>query len=106
MDAMNFAWATAHPAASLPLVAFAIDDDGMLIWLNDRSDAATSFAKAFLLNHSGVANDINGTAKGYTASAWTTVFAGADAAASFHFSVSDSRVPNPFGTSTYASTYT
>ena len=106
MDALNFAWATAHPAASLPLVAFAIDDDGMLIWLNDRSDAATSFAKAFLLNHSGVGNDINGNAKGYTASGLTTVFAGADAAAYFHVAVGDSRVPDLFGISQYGSVYT
>ncbi len=106
MDALNLAWATAHPAASLPLVAFAIDDDGMLIWLNDRSDAATSFAKAFLLNHSGVGNDINGNAKGYTASGLTTVFAGADAAAYFHVAVGDSRVPDLFGISQYGSVYT
>src|SRR5258707_248123 len=55
MDALNAAWATAHPAASAPLVAFSINDDGMMIWLNDRSDAATSFAKNFLLNQSGAA---------------------------------------------------
>jgi hypothetical protein len=48
----------------------------MLIWLNDRSDAATSFAKDFLLHHSGVGNDINGNPKAYTASGLMTIFAG------------------------------
>jgi hypothetical protein len=106
MDALNAAWATAHPAATAPLVAFAIDDDGMMIWLNDRSDGATSFAKTFLLNHSGVGNDINGNPKAYTASGLKTVFAGAAAAAYFHTSVGDSRVPDVFGISQYGSVYT
>src|SRR5260370_41880350 len=105
MDAMNFAWATAHPAASLPLVAFAIDDDGMLIWLNDRSDAATSFAKAFLLHHSGLGNDINGNAQGYTASGLTPVFAGADAAAYFHVAVGESPLPDLVGISQYGAVF-
>ena len=37
------------PRRHAALVAFAIDDDGMLIWLNDRSAAADAFAKTFLL---------------------------------------------------------
>src|SRR5258708_4600314 len=41
MHALNLAWAAAHPAASLPLVAFSVDDDGMLVWLHYRSEAAT-----------------------------------------------------------------
>ena len=106
MDALNAAWATAHPAASAPLVAFSINDDSMMIWLNDRSDAATSFAKNFLLNHSGVGNDINGNPKAYTASGLRTVFAGSDAAAYLHVAVGDSRVPDVFGISQYGSVYT
>lgn len=106
MDALNAAWAAAHPAATAPLVAFSIDDDGMLIWLNDRSDAATSFAKDFLLHHSGVGNDIKGSPKPYTASGLATVFAGADAAAYFHVAAGDSRVPDVFGISQYGSVYT
>ena len=82
MDGLNAAWTAAHPGAG-DLVAFAIDDDGMLIWLNDRSDAATSFAKAYLLGHSGVGNDINGNPKPYTSSGLRLAFAGADAAAYF-----------------------
>jgi hypothetical protein len=106
MDALDAAWAAAHPATKIPLVAFSINDDGMLIWLNDRSNAATSFAKDFLLHHSGTGNDINSAPKQYTASGLTTVYAGADAAAYFHVGVGDSRVPDLFGISQYGVVYT
>ena len=106
MDALNAAWKASHPAATAPLVAFSINDDGMMIWLNDRSSAATSFAKNFLLNHSGVGNDINSNPKPYTASGLKTVFAGAEAAAYFGVAVGDSRVPDVFGISQYGSVYT
>jgi hypothetical protein len=106
MDALNAAWAAAHPTATTPLVAFSINDDGMLIWLSDRSNAATSFTKDFLLNHSGTGNDLNGNAKNYTASGLATVFAGADAAAYFQVSSGDSRVPDIFGISQYGTVYT
>jgi hypothetical protein len=106
IDALNAAWASAHPSATSPLVAFSVDDDGMLIWLNDRSPAATSFAKSFLLNHSGTGNDINGNPKPYTSSGLTQVFAGADAAHYFHVPVGDPRVPDVFGISQYGVVYT
>ena len=105
MDALNAAWAVGHPKAA-PLVAFSIDDDGMLIWLSDRSVAATSFAKDFLLHHSGTGNDISGNPKAYTASGLKTVFAGAAAAAYFHTAAGDVRVPDIFGISQYGSVYT
>jgi hypothetical protein len=106
MDALDAAWAAAHPTAKTPLVAFSINDDGMLIWLNDRSTAATSFAKEFLLHHPGTGNDINSAAKPYTASGLATVYAGVDAATYFHVSVGDSRVPDLFGISRYGVVYT
>ena len=105
MDALNAAWAAGHPTAA-PLVNFSVNDDGMLVWLSDRSDAATGFAKNFLLNHSGTGNDINGNAKAYTASGLKTIFAGADAAAYFHTAAGDARVPDIFGISQYGVVYT
>ena len=36
IDALNAAWAAHHPGAA-PLVDFSVDDDGMLLWLSDRS---------------------------------------------------------------------
>ena len=47
ISAMNAAWAKSHGAAK-PLVALGVDDDGILLWLSDRSDAATDFASQFL----------------------------------------------------------
>ena len=78
----------------------------MLIWLNDRSDAATGFAKDFLLHHSGTGNDINGNPKPYTSSGLSQVFAGADAAGYFHVPIGDPRVPDVFGISQYGVVYT
>jgi len=106
IDALDAAWATAHPGASSPLVAFSVDDDGMLIWLNDRSRAATRFAQAFLLAHDGVGNDINGNPKPYTASGLRAVFAGRAAARWFGVPNGDPRVPDVFGVSQYGVVYT
>jgi hypothetical protein len=46
--ALNTAWKSSHPGATP--VASGTDDDGMLLWLNDRCEAATDFARQFLLN--------------------------------------------------------
>ena len=103
--ALNSAWASAHPGAG-DLVAFSINDDGMLIWLNDRSPAAESFAKSFLLDHSGVGNDINGSPKAYASSGLAHVYAGADAAAFIGVPFADPRVPDVIGISQYGVVYT
>ena len=105
LDALNAAWSAAHPGSG-DLVAFAVDDDGMLIWLNDRSPAATSFAADFLMHHSGTGNDINGNPRAYTSSGLAQVFPGAAAAAYFHVPVGDARVPDVFGISQYGVVYT
>ena len=105
IDALNAAWTAAHPGAG-DLVAFSIDDDAMLIWLHDRSAAATSFAKSFLLAHSGVGNDINGNPKAYTSSGLAAVYAGSDAAAYFGVPAGDARVPDVLGLAQHGSVYT
>ncbi|SDP18650.1 Type I phosphodiesterase / nucleotide pyrophosphatase [Nakamurella panacisegetis] len=53
--ALDSAWAADHPAAA-PLVSFSVDDDGMLLWLSDRSSAALDFAQHFLLTYAAPAN--------------------------------------------------
>jgi hypothetical protein len=106
IDALNAAWKAAHPTATANLVAFSINDDGMLMWLNDRSDAATSFAKSFLLGHNGTGNDINGNPKAYTASGLKTVMAGDDAARFLHVPDGDARVPDLIGIVQYGVVYT
>jgi hypothetical protein len=105
IDALNAAWTAAHPGAG-DLVAFSIDDDAMLMWLNDRSPAATSFAKAFLLGYSGVGNDIDGNPKPYTSAGLAQAYAGADAAAYFGVSVGDARVPDVLGIAQHGVVYT
>jgi hypothetical protein len=108
IDALNAAWnAAGHPGQ---LVAFSIDDDGMYMWLNDRSQAAADFAKTFLLGHSGTGTDITGAPKPYTQSGLATVYAGADAATFFHVAASDmvgkQRVPDLVGISQVGTVYT
>ncbi|MDP9256825.1 MAG: alkaline phosphatase family protein [Actinomycetota bacterium] len=105
VDALNAAWTAAHPGAG-DLVAFAIDDDVMLMWLNDRSPAATAFAKTFLLGHSGTGNDIDGNPKAYTSSGLAQAYAGADAAAYFGVPTGDERVPDVLGIAQHGVVYT
>ncbi len=105
INALNTAWAAQHPTDP-PLVSFSINDDGMLIWLSNRSTQATSFAKNFLLIYSGTGNDINGAPKPFTSSGLAHVYAGADAAAFMNVSQSDARVPDLIGVSQVGSVYT
>jgi hypothetical protein len=106
MDALDAAWQAAHPAATQPLVLGSVNDDGMVIWLTDRSQAAADFAQQFLLNHSGTGNDINGNPKAYTASGLRQVFAGEAAADFFRVEPGDPRVPDVFGISQVGVVYT
>ena len=106
LTALDTAWQTAHPTDTTPLVAFAVDDDGMLIWLNDRSAAATSFARTFLLAQSGIGNDINGSPKAYMRSGLRTVYAGEAAADFMHVKPGDPRVPDVIGIAQVGSVYT
>jgi hypothetical protein len=108
IDALNAAWKAAGHSGDL--VALAVNDDGMIVWLNDRSQAAADFAKNFLLGHSGTGTDITGASKAYTQSGLTTVYAGADAAAYFKIPAGDTvgnqRVPDLFGIAQVGTVYT
>ena len=103
---LNAAWAVEHPESTAPLVAFNIDDDGMLIWLHDRSAAATAFARDFLLGHSGTGNDVTGNPKPYTRSGLTDVRAGTAAANYFGVQTGDPRVPDLLGITQVGVVYT
>lgn len=107
IDAMNAAWHAANPAGVNPLVALGTDDDGMLLWLNDRSNAATTFAKNFLQHYSN--NNGNNTTESsihYEHAGLQTIYAGADAANYFHVQPGDPRVPDVFGIAQYGVVYT
>jgi hypothetical protein len=105
VDALNAAWTGAHPGVP-NLVNFSIDDDAMLMWLSDRSDAATTFAKSFLLNLSGTGNDIAGNPKPFTASGLATVYAGNQAASFMSVPHGDARVPDLIGIVQHGVVYT
>jgi hypothetical protein len=105
LDGLNAAWKAAHPGAG-DLVALATDDDAMMIWLNDRSQAAADFAKDYLLKQSGTGNDVNGAPKAYTNSGLAQVYAGKESAEYFHTKVGDPRVPDLFGVVKHGVVYT
>src|SRR5581483_7706548 len=102
---LNSAWQASHPGAP-PLVAHAADDDAMLLWLRDRSPAATNLAHDILLAHGGTATDIAGSSHPYTRSGIDQLYVGAAAAAYFHTPVGDSRVPDVVGLTVPGVVYT
>jgi arylsulfatase A-like enzyme len=106
LDGLNAAWKAAHPSATQDLVAFSLDDDAMLLWLNDRSQAAADFAKQYLLAHDGTGNDIGGNPKPYTASGLAKVYAGKAAADYFGTTTGDERRPDLYGVVQHGVVYT
>ena len=56
---VNAAWAALHPS-NTTLVVQEADDDGLLWWLSDRSQAATDFVKNYLWTHSAPAVNFAG----------------------------------------------
>ena len=103
--AINAAWTAAHPGAG-KLVIFSTDDDGMLLWLSDRSQPAADFVKNYLLTHSAAGNNIAGNPITVSASGLTTVYAGAASAAFYGVPVSDPRHPDITGIVQYGVVYT
>jgi hypothetical protein len=96
VTAVDAAWAKTHPHAA-PLVVYTSDDDVMLWWLSNRSQAAANFTKHYLLTHTAPAFNIHGKRLTVRASGLSRVYAGAAAAAYFGVPVSDPRHPIIFG---------
>jgi hypothetical protein len=105
ISAINAAWAATHPS-NPNLVIFSTDDDGMLLWLSDRSQAAADFVKNYLLTHSAAGNDINGNPITVSSSGLTKVYAGAQSAAFFGVPNSDPRHPDILGIAQHGVVYT
>jgi hypothetical protein len=105
IDAINAAWTAAHPGAG-KLVIFSTDDDGMLLWLSNRSQEAADFVKQYLLTHSAAGNNIAGNSITVSASGLTKVYAGAASAAFYGVPVSDPRHPDITGIVQYGVVYT
>jgi hypothetical protein len=102
IDALNAAWKLSHPSATL--VALGVDDDGMILWLNDRSDAATEFAETFLLKYNDSMASVDG--KPVTSAGLWQVYTGKAAAQLFGVDQSDPRVPDVVGIAQYGVVYT
>jgi Type I phosphodiesterase / nucleotide pyrophosphatase len=105
IGAINAAWTAAHPGAG-NLVVFSTDDDGMLLWLSDRSQAAADFVKNYLLTHSAAGNNISGDPITVQASGLKAVYAGAASAAFFGVPDSDPRHPDVLGIAQHGVVYT
>jgi hypothetical protein len=105
ISAINAAWTAAHPGAG-KLVIFSTDDDGMLLWLSDRSQAAADFVKAYLLTHSAAGNDINGNPVTVSASGLKAVYGGEASADFFGVPASDPRHPDVVGIAQHGVVYT
>ena len=112
IGAVNAAWAAANPTGVNPLVVFGIDDDGMLLWLADRSEKATSFVKSFLWGYTpqkaggsdgnGHFVDCSGTV---LHSGLRQIYAGAAAAELIGVPASDDRVPDVLGIAAIGTVY-
>ena len=104
IGALNDAWAKAHPAAANPLVLFGMDDDGMLLWLADRSGEATEFARHFLWGYVPVktgGSDADGNFVSYDGTVQHAglrqIYAGEEASDFIGVRHSDDRVPDVIG---------
>ncbi|MEO7287093.1 MAG: alkaline phosphatase family protein [Jatrophihabitantaceae bacterium] len=109
IDAINAAWKAKHPAAPA-LVSFAVDDDGMLMWLSNRSASALDFARDYLLTHSAPANTATDPKGVYSstvkASGLTRVYTGAAADTLFRAQRDDSHAPDLVGIAQHGVVYT
>ena len=105
ISAINAAWTTTHPG-NKSLIVFSTDDDGMLLWLSDRSQTAANFVKKYLLTHSAPGNNVNDKPITVTASGLKKVYAGKEAADFIGVPWSDPRVPDIIGISQYGTVYT
>jgi Type I phosphodiesterase / nucleotide pyrophosphatase len=107
ITALNAAWNKSqqggNPKAT-PLVALGTDDDGMLLWLNDRSSTATEFVKEFLTNYNDSSASVDG--KKVTSAGLWQIYTGVAAAQLIGVDQSDPRVPDVIGLSQYGVVYT
>lgn len=107
IGSLNAAWNQDHqngnPQAT-PLVAQGTDDDGMLLWLNDRTETATEYARQFLLNYHDSTASVDG--KSVTSAGLSQVYTGAAAAQLIGVDPSNPRVPDVIGIAQYGVVYT
>jgi hypothetical protein len=96
INGINAAWQAAHPGAG-DLIADATDDDAIMMWLTDRSDAAGAFVSQYLWNHPATGTTISGGTRTLLHSGLVRVFTGAAAARYFGVPRFDPRHPEVWG---------
>ncbi len=107
IDALNAAWNHDHQGGNphaTPLVAQGTDDDGILLWLNDRSTSATDYAREFLMSYNDSTASIDG--KPVSSAGLTQLYAGVAAARLIGVEPADPRVPDVIGIAEYGVVYT
>jgi hypothetical protein len=92
ISSVNAAWAASHPGAA-PLVAAGTDDDAIMWWLSDRSQAAARFVRHYLWTH----NTASGGSRSLAHSGLAKIYAGDASARYFGVSPSDPRHPDVWG---------
>ena len=105
IDGINKAWAAAHPGTG-NLVSFSTDDDIVQLWLSDRSSAATTFVRDWLLAHPVTGHDIKGSPRTLASSGLAAVYAGAGSARFFGVGASDGAHPDVVGIVQHGVVYT
>jgi hypothetical protein len=105
ISGVNAAWAKKHPA-NKALVVQEADDDGLLWWLSDRSQAAAGFVKSYLWSHTAKAVTYAGGTITVQHSGLREIFAGQQSARFFGVTRSDPHHPDVFGIAQVGTIYT
>lgn len=96
IDAINAAWAQAHPGNTKLIVA-GTDDDLWQSYLSDNSQIADDFVQSYLWNHAAHGLDVNGKAVTLRHSGLSRIWAGRAAADFFGVPVGNGHSPDVFG---------
>jgi predicted AlkP superfamily pyrophosphatase or phosphodiesterase len=96
INAINAAWAQAHPTNTSLIVA-GTDDDLWQSYLSDNSQAACDFVKNYLWNHTAQGYDVNKNQVTVQHSGLAQIWAGAAAASFFGVAVDSGHYPDVFG---------
>ena len=105
ISGVNAAWAATHPS-NQTLVVQEADDDGLLWWLSDRSQAAADFVRHYLWTHSAPAVNYAGQTITVQHSGLKRIFGGAQAARFFGVRPSEPDHPDVFGIAQVGTIYT
>ncbi len=105
ISGVNAAWAATHPS-NQTLVVQEADDDGLLWWLSDRSQAAADFVRHYLWTHSAPAVNYAGQTITVEHSGLKRIFGGAQSARFFGVRTSEPDHPDVFGIAQVGTIYT